>query len=542
MTRGAIHHLHTAYRTRQLPLTDVYNFFASRIIADQIAYNTGESLSSFGITPTNSFISVVRNHTLPALCDSSVIAGVPIGIKDNFCTDANHWNVPTTCASRALENFRPPYDAAVVASLVEAKALLMGKTNMDEFAMGCGATDGRVSGPVLNPWSCRQTREDKSPVIAGGSSGGSAAAVAAGLCVAALASDTGGSARLPAAYCGVVGFKPTYGLVSRHGLIPLVNALDVPSLVTSCVADAASILSVWLHPSNTLARKLDATCLPLPESRLQQLYWDLRDITCSTSDCQISTGRVRIGIPVEYHAPGLTSEMLTVWDRVAGWLADEFSCVVKSIRLPHNPMATTVYSVICAAEVASNMARYDGLKYGYRAKQGPDSSKASELQGDLNSTEALFAATRSQGFGDVVRGRILAGNFFLLRTQRNRYLDAARRLWRLIKEDFEKAFQDVDFLLTPVSLGPPTHLSDFTQLDNRTRTTLDDVCTVGANLAGVPALSLPICLSPSTGLPLSLQLIGPELSEPRLLRLAASIESRAAFPKLVNVVKLLESI
>ncbi|CAH8668336.1 unnamed protein product [Dicrocoelium dendriticum] len=416
---------------------------------------------------------------------------------------------------------------------------------MDEFAMGCGSTDGQISGPVINPWSCKQLGGARDYVIAGGSSGGSAAAVSAGLCLAAVASDTGGSARLPAAHCGVVGLKPTYGLLSRHGLIPLVNSLDVPALIASCVSDVAALLASWMNPKDQTARRMDATCIPLSDNQLSIFHHGLTAIATHCA-CEGQSSRLRIGIPVEYHAPGLTQEIAQVWDEVASCLDDgELDCTVQQVRLPHTPMATTVYSVLCAAEVASNMARYDGLKYGYRAQPSTewvDNGASGDGEQQLSSVEAMFAATRSHGFGDVVRGRVLAGNFFLLTSQRDCHLDAARRLWRLIKQDFDEVFDQVDFLLTPTTLGPPTRLTDFVQLDSRTRCTMDDVCTVGANLAGVPAVSIPVCLSSSTGLPIGLQLIGPALSEVGLLRLAAHIESMVAFPSLVDMIGLLDQL
>ncbi|CAL8107749.1 unnamed protein product [Calicophoron daubneyi] len=420
----------------------------------------------------------------------------------------------------------------------------MGKTNMDEFAMGCGATDGMITGPVINPWSFRikyssSDLGEKTPVVAGGSSGGSAAAVAAGLCLIALASDTGGSSRLPASYCGVLGLKPTYGLVSRHGLIPLVNAIDVPAIIASRTADIAAVLATWLAPSSSRARALDATCCPLSTSQISQMHTELMRIatTSGREICKTPRGRLRIGIPVEYHVPGLDTEVSSAWDSLASRLSDVMHYDIQLVRLPHTPIATTVYSVLCVSEVASNMARYDGLEYGLRADRNLSSD--TEM---LNSTEALFATTRSEGFGEVVRGRIFAGNFFLLRSQTNRHLKAARRLWRLIKQDFDEVFTKVDFLLTPVALGPPPRLEDFVKLDNRARTTLDDVCTVAVNLAGLPALAFPVCISTSTGLPIGLQLIGPPLSEPNLLSLALEIEDQVDFPYLVNFQSIIDSI
>lgn len=234
-------------------------------------------------------------------------------------------------------------------------AYVLGKTNLDEFAMGCGSTDSALIGPVINPWSSRQTKPNQSLAIAGGSSGGSAAAVAAGLSPVALASDTGGSARIPAAYCGVVGLKPTYGLIPRHGLIPLTNSLDVPAVISTSVADVSAILAAWLNPSYQPIVPLDSTFVPFDFSHLKR-YRELL-LQLANGPVPVQLPKLRIGIPTEYHIPGLDPSVAQVWDQVAGWLSDELKCFVRMVRLPHTPMATSVYSVLCSTEVASNMAR-----------------------------------------------------------------------------------------------------------------------------------------------------------------------------------------
>ncbi|CAH8834407.1 unnamed protein product [Trichobilharzia szidati] len=548
MPRGCINRLHSSLLAKRIHPEDVWRVFVNRIQADIQASKNKLSLSSLGLPPTNSLISClsVMSGSQPQVDrqDSvNLMNSVPLVVKDNFCVNYQKLPLKTTCASKSLDNFCPPYDAAVVSCLLKSGAFIMGKSNMDEFAMGCGSVDSALIGPVVNPWSCRLLPHNNTgyitQLVSGGSSGGSAAAVAAGLCLAAIASDTGGSARLPAAYCGVVGLKPTYTLISRHGLIPLVNNLDVPAIIAPSASDVASVLAAWLSPEDVSARTGDATCTQLPQSFLKRIYSELQDVAKGCVQYNSETRPLRIGIPLEYHVPGLNEEICVMWDTVASWLADQLSCSVKLVRLPHTPVATSVYSVLCATEVASNMSRYDGLKYGFSSTKTCNNGGKSRT---ARNTVTQYSTTRSIGFGDVVRGRIFAGNFFLLRDQQCRHLEAARRLWRLIKEDFIKAFESVDFILTPVSPNLPISIAEFTKLDNRTRTTLDDVCTVAVNLAGLPAVAFPVGVSPTFGLPISLQLIGPYFSEPQLLSLVAKIENLANFQPLVDHQSIIDSI
>ncbi|CAH8455690.1 unnamed protein product [Schistosoma turkestanicum] len=540
MSRGCIYHLHSSLISKRIHPEDVLRVFINRIQADIHGVRDGFSVSKLGFPPTNSILSslseIMPTGSIISQSTPNLMTSIPVVVKDNFCVNYQRLPLKTTCASKSLENFCSPYDAAVVSSLLHSGAFIIGKSNMDEFAMGCGSTDSAVAGPVVNPWS--EKASGKNRLISGGSSGGSAAAVAAGLCLASIASDTGGSARLPAAYCGVVGLKTTYTLVSRHGLIPLVNALDVPAIIAPSASDVACVLTSWLSSSNNFARTGDATCSQLPQSFLTRMYNELQALIKGDLDFTPKNASLRIGIPLEYHVPGLHEEICAMWDTVAGWLADHLSCSVQLVRLPHTPMATTVYSVLCATEVASNMSRYDGLKYGF--------SKMKLSDGHENAlpdnTVTQYSGTRSLGFGDVVQGRIFAGNFFLLQDQQCRHLASARRLWRLIKEDFTKVFESVDFILTPVSPSLPIGIDEFTKLDNRTRTTLDDVCTVAVNLSGLPAISFPVGLSRTSGLPISLQLIGPYFSECRLLSLVAKLEDYACFQPLVNHKSIIDSI
>ncbi|OBS78498.1 hypothetical protein A6R68_19116 [Neotoma lepida] len=382
---------------------------------------------------------------------------------------------------RYKQGYIPPYNATVVQRLLDQGALLMGKTNLDEFAMGSGSTDG-VFGPVRNPWSYskqyrerrqRDGQEDSHWLITGGSSGGSAAAVAAFTCFAALGSDTGGSTRNPAAHCGLVGFKPSYGLVSRHGLIPLVNSMDVPGIFNRCVDDTAIVLGVLAGH-------------------------DPKDST------------------TEYLVPELSSEIRSLWSQAADLFESEGAKVIE-VSLPHTCYSIVCYHVLCTSEVASNMARFDGLQYGHRS--GVDVS-----------TEAMYAATRQEGFNDVVRGRILSGNFFLLKENYENYFIKAQKVRRLIVRDFVNVFDSgVDVLLTPTTLSEAVPYLEFIKEDNRTRSAQDDIFTQAVNMAGLPAVSVPVALS-NQGLPIGLQLIGRAFCDQQLLTVAKWLEKQVQFP------------
>ncbi|KAF5904232.1 glutamyl-tRNA(Gln) amidotransferase subunit A, mitochondrial, partial [Clarias magur] len=385
----------------------------------------------------------------------SLLEGIPFSVKDNFCTE----NIETTCASRMLQGYFPPYNATVVQKLLDQGAVLVGKTNLDEFAMGSGSTDG-ACGPVRNPWSYaalyRSLSHGADPdtdwVITGGSSGGSAAAVASLTSFFALGSDTGGSTRNPGSLCGVVALKPSYGLLSRHGLIPLVNSMDVPGIMSRSVHDAAITLRV-LQGRDVK----DSTTVHAPKSpsALPQEF-DVRGVC--------------VGIPKEYHAPGLSAETLSEWTRVAD-MFERAGARVCEVSLPHTRYSIVCYHVLCCCEVASNMARFDGLQYGHRSAEE-------------SSTEALYATTRHEGFNDVVRRRVLSGNYFLLKQNYERYFMKAQQIRRLITEDFRHVFSSgIDVLLTPTTLSDAATYSDFIQEDNRTRSAQDDIFTQPVNLA-----------------------------------------------------------
>ncbi|XP_059169821.1 glutamyl-tRNA(Gln) amidotransferase subunit A, mitochondrial-like [Physella acuta] len=443
------------------------------------------------------------------------LEGIPIAFKDNFCTNG----YPTTCSSKMLLNYKPPFDATMVSKINQAGGIVLGKTNMDEFAMGSGSLDS-CHGPVINPWNyvvspsssptTASSSQDSLPsssvtnpsdwFIAGGSSGGSAAAVASGTCLAAFGSDTGGSTRNPASYCGVVGLKPTYGLLSRHGLIPLVNSMDVPGILTKTVEDSALIL-------NNVAGH------------------DVRDSTTLTDSYtpfniqeNLDLSKLHIGIPKEFHAPFLSEDVLSLWKKIADQF-EQAGAKVTQVSMPNTPMCIICYHVLCCCEVASNFSRYDGIEFGLR-------------DGTEESTEELYAQSRHKGFNDVVRGRILAGNYFLLKKNYNDYFIKAQKVRRLISNDFQNVFSTgVNLLLTPTTLTDAPLYSWFSKQDNRTRCEEQDIFTTPANMAGVPAITLPLGLS-RQGLPLSLQLMGPHLSESTLLSAAYWLEQQAQFSHL----------
>ncbi|XP_060789261.1 glutamyl-tRNA(Gln) amidotransferase subunit A, mitochondrial [Neoarius graeffei] len=432
-----------------------------------------------------------------------LLDGIPFAVKDNFCTK----NIETTCASRMLQGYFPPFNATVVQKLLDQGAVLMGKTNLDEFAMGSGSTDGAF-GPVRNPWSYTApyrtlrpgTDPDSDWVITGGSSGGSAAAVASLSSFLALSSDTGGSTRNPGSLCGVVALKPSYGLLSRHGLIPLVNSMDVPGIMSRSVHDTAITLNVL----QGLDVK-DSTTVPAPDSPAALLQ-------------EFDVGDLCVGVPKEYHAPGLSDETLSQWTRVAA-MFERAGARVCEVSLPHTLYSIVCYHVLCCCEVASNMACFDGLQYGHRSSVE-------------SSTETLYATTRHEGFNDVVRRRVLSGNYFLLKQNYERYFVKAQQIRRLIAEDFRRVFSSgVDVLLTPTTLRDAMSYSDFIQEDNRTRSAQDDIFTQPVNLAGLPAVAVPTSLS-SRGLPISLQLIGQHLQDRKLLTVAHWMEQQLDFPLL----------
>jgi len=403
------------------------------------------------------------------------LAAMPIAVKDNLCTEG----VKTTCASRMLERFVPPYDATVVARIKAQGALLLGKTNLDEFAMG-SSTENSAFGPTRNPWG-----QDRIP---GGSSGGSAAAVAADLCVAALGSDTGGSIRQPAACCGVVGLKPTYGRVSRYGLVAFASSLDQIGPITKDVRDAALMLQLIAGHD-----PMDSTSSTAPVPGYQQALQ--RDLS-----------GMMVGVPREFFSEGLDPEVERAV-RTAIATLRELKAEIREISLPMTQYAVATYYLIATAEASSNLARYDGVKYGYRAMGAQD----------LQST---YMKTRQEGFGAEVKRRIMLGTYALSAGYYEAYYGKAQAVRALMTRDFDEAFKSVDVIVTPTMPTPAFKLGEKA---DPLQMYLSDIYTISVNLAGVPAISVP-CGFSSGQLPMGLQIIGRQFEEGTILRVAYAYE------------------
>jgi aspartyl-tRNA(Asn)/glutamyl-tRNA(Gln) amidotransferase subunit A len=414
------------------------------------------------------------------------LAGVPVAIKDVLCVDGE----PTTCGSRMLKTFRPPYDATAVARLKAADAVLFGKTNMDEFAMG-SSTENSAYGPTLNPWD-----ESRVP---GGSSGGSAAAVAAGLVPMALGTDTGGSIRQPAAVCGVVGLKPTYGRVSRYGLIAFASSLDQIGPFAHDLADTALLLGVIAGRDPKDSTSVDE---PIPD------YFATLDTPPES---------LRVGVVREFFGEGLDPEVArAVQDAVKVY--EGAGATIKEISLPHSKYGVPAYYIVAPAECSSNLARYDGTTYGHRAE---DFSPKYPGEENLAPLVRMMMASRAEGFGAEVKRRIMLGTFALSAGYADQYYNKALEVRRKIRGDFDAAFQEVDVLLGPTSPTPAFKLGERTS--NPLAMYLSDIYTITANLAGIPGISIPCGLT-KDNLPIGLQLLAAPFAEEKLLRTARVFE------------------
>jgi aspartyl-tRNA(Asn)/glutamyl-tRNA(Gln) amidotransferase subunit A len=407
------------------------------------------------------------------------LAGVPIAVKDVLCTR----DMPTTCSSRMLRDYVSPYDATVVEKLRAADGLLLGKTNMDEFAMGA-STENSIFGATRNPWDIGRT--------AGGSSGGAAAVVAARNCPLSIGSDTGGSIRQPAAFCGLTGLKPTYGRVSRYGLVAFASSLDQVGPLAWSVGDCALLLQAI---SGFDPRDSTSVDVPVPDYVAELNSGDMRGL--------------RVGVLRDaLEAEGLDAEVRAGVERAMDVLVGAGATLVD-VDLPHSKYAVPTYYVIAPCEASSNLSRYDGAHYGYRAAITADEAK------EMGPLLATYCKSRSEGFGPEVKRRIMIGTYALSTGYYEAYYLKALRVRRLIRQDYDEAFARADILLGPVTPTAPFAIGE--KLDDPIQMFLCDLFTVGANLAGIPALSLPAGVT-QQGLPVGVQLQGPPLAEGRLLR------------------------
>ncbi len=455
------------------------------------AVEAGDALNAYSAkTPDIALEQARAADARLATGDAPAMCGIPLGIKDLFCTKG----VPSQAASKILTGFRPEYESTVTTQLWNAGAVMLGKLNMDEFAMG-SSNETSHYGPAVNPW--RRAGEDM-PLTPGGSSGGSAAAVAGDLCLAATGTDTGGSIRQPAAFTGITGVKPTYGRISRWGVIAFASSLDQAGPMTKTVRDAAIMLEAMSGHDPK-----DSTSVDVAVPNFEALL----------------TGDIRgkkIGIPKEYHLEGMPEEIETLWAQGAQMLRDQGAEIVD-VSLPHTKYALPTYYVLAPAEASSNLARYDGVRYGYRAK----------LKQGEGITE-MYERTRAEGFGPEVQRRVMIGAYVLSAGFYDAYYRRAQRVRTLIKQDFEKVYASgVDAILTPATPSAAFGLGEMADEDP-VKMYLNDVFTVTVNLAGLPGVSVPAGLD-KQGLPLGLQLIGRPWDEGDMLNIAYALENAAGF-------------
>lgn len=464
---------------------------AGETTATQITRSVFERIDALE-EKVHSYISLTKKEALAAaeLADRDIkrgdikpLTGIPVALKDIICTRS----VPTTCASRMLQNYLSPYDATVVEKLAAAGAIITGKTNTDEFAMG-SSTETSWFGPTHNPWG--------PDLVPGGSSGGSAAAVAADECIAAVGSDTGGSIRQPASLCGVVGLRPTYGLVSRFGLVSLASSLDQIGPLTKDVEDAAIMLNVLAGHD---PRDATSVAAELPDYR----GFLGRDIS-----------GMRVGVPKEYFVEGIDEDVLRLIRQAIG-IMEKCGALITEISLPHTKYCVPVYCVVVPAEASSNLARIDGVRYGLRA----------EGLADLSS---LFTQSRTEGFGPEVKRRLIIGAYWLSSVRRDACYGRATQVRTLICRDFDEAFRKCDIILTPATPTPAFKIGEKTK--DPLKMYLSDMFTIAASLAGIPAVCVP-CGFTHAGLPVGVQFMAGRFEEGRLLQFASAFEKNAAIEK-----------
>ena len=465
-----------ALTTKQLSARELTEDFYERIGHENPKLNAFLTLS-----PERAYAQADRVDAAIAKGDPlPPLAGIPVALKDVLSTAG----VRTTCASKILETYTPPYDATAVARLDAAGAILLGKTNCDEFAMG-SSNENSAYGPVRNPLSL-----DRVP---GGSSGGSAAVVAAGLAVASLGTDTGGSIRQPGAFCGIPALMPTYGRVSRYGLIAFASSLDRIGPFTTNIADSASVLSVIAGHDAA-----DSTCAPA-------------SVPNYSSEMRRPLAGLKIGVPAEYFGPGLDPEVRSKIESGIG-LLEKLGCQPVAIRMAHTDYAIATYYIVATAEASSNLARYDGVRYGLRVSG--------------NTLMDMYRKTREQGFGPEVKRRIMLGTYALSAGYYDAYYLRAQKVRALIARDFSQAFEQVDAIITPTTPTAAFKLGEKTS--DPLQMYLADIYTVTGSLAGIPGMSVP-CGQTKAGLPVGMQIFGSHFGEARILQLAHSFEAAGGF-------------
>lgn len=471
-----ISELRKLIKRKEISVIEVVNSIYKRIEAVE------DRIKSFITVTKEKALDMAERAQLDINNEDARLCGIPLAIKDNICTKG----ILTTCGSKILHNFIPPYESTVTSRLIQSGYVLVGKTNLDEFAMG-SSTENSGFHTTKNPWDLER--------IPGGSSGGSAAAVAADECIAAIGSDTGGSIRQPAALCGVVGLKPTYGRVSRYGLVAFASSLDQIGPITKNVRDSAVILNVIGGHD-----KRDSTSVPFEMPDFEKnLGHEIKG--------------VKIGVPREYFIEGMDKE---VEDAVKDSLIklESLGAIPIEISLPHTGYAVATYYVLATSEASSNLARYDGVKYGLRV----------EGKNLLD----MYMSTRSHGFGSEVKRRIMLGTYALSSGYYEAYYRKAQQVRTLVKRDFENAFEKVDIIITPTSPTAAFKIGEKT--DDPLQMYLSDIFTISVNLAGVPAISIP-CGFTSANLPIGLQLIGRHFDEELILRVAYAFEQATEWHK-----------
>ncbi|HEY8591320.1 MAG TPA: Asp-tRNA(Asn)/Glu-tRNA(Gln) amidotransferase subunit GatA [Sphingomicrobium sp.] len=463
--------------------------FTAREIAEQFnaAVAAARALNAYTVeTPEDALAAADAADQARAGGETGPLAGIPLGIKDLFATQG----VDTTSGSKILKGFKPPYESTVSGNLRRAGAGMLGKLNMDEFAMG-SSNETSAYGPVISPW--RRNNGSNASLTPGGSSGGSAAAVAADIAPGVTGTDTGGSIRQPAAFVGICGIKPTYGRCSRWGIVSFASSLDQAGPMAKTVRDCAILLEAMAGFDPKDSTSLD---VPVPQ-------WEAN----LSSDLK---GK-RVGVPREYRIDGVPEEINALWDRGIEWLKDAGATPVE-ISLPHTKYALPTYYIIAPAEASSNLARYDGVRYGLRVE-------------GVKSLDDMYAATRAEGFGAEVKRRIMIGTYVLSAGFYDAYFTKAQKVRALIKQDFRNAFEQCDLILTPTA---PSAAFGIGETTDPLAMYLNDVFAVPASLAGLPAMSVPGGLD-AQGLPLGLHIIGNELDEQTVLNAGLAIEKRAGF-------------